>query len=179
MFRTGMEICYFATMGKILGIATFLALGKFSLRFMQPDFLYPVLRALSWCVGTVLQIPFQWVPGHGFANQGLHIVIDHSCSGSGFFMLLIAMGVWNSTIPNGWQLLKLLGWLIPLAFLLTMGVNIVRLILVLGLLIHIPSMQAHQSDLHLASGVFLFAGFLILYHMAWQSRLFSLSRKFA
>ncbi|MGL1937365.1 MAG: exosortase K [Fibrobacterales bacterium] len=149
-----------STLKKIIAIALFLSLGKFLLRYMQPDYAYFPLKVLSGILEVITRIPFYWIDSHGFQNDGLNIVIDHSCIGTGFFMLLLSLSAWYYTkklnIRPFWYIMISIG----MALLITMLSNVFRLTLLLYAIQNVPSLQQYKGLLHTGVGVVLFTGML-------------------
>lgn len=161
--------------GKIAKAALLIGLlgaGKFSLRWMRPEYarwaLVPPVRVLERALG----LEFIWVPRAGFWNQAQGILIDHSCVGSGFFLMLWVLGAWYFR----WQGLKSV-WIIGSGTLVvlvaTLGVNGLRLLAVFGLSMRWEFLSHHRAQVHTVVGVLVFASALV----AWNQFLTHLAAR--
>jgi exosortase K len=153
-----------ATLFKGLMLLTLLGAGKYSLRAMKPEYVKGILGYFAQILEATLGIPFHWVAGSGFRNDALHVVIDHSCVGSGFFMLLVALGLWHLPLGNFRRALLISPLLLLVAACTTLVVNSVRLVVVFFFFTRFPFWETRLEILHIATGVFLFATSLIAYH---------------
>ncbi len=147
-------------------IAAALAAGKFSLRYMETEYTYWPIQILTSLLSFMHDIEFDWVNNHGSVNKALHIVVDHSCIGSGFFMLILALFGWHfqSDAANRGLGYYVGYWFKALLFsvLATMLVNIFRLSFLIKSITLFPVLAEYKGEIHTYSGIALFAGSLFV-----------------
>jgi len=142
-----------------------LGLGKFALRWERPEHvrwaLAPAVSMVEFLVGR----PFAWDPGHGYRNLPLGILVDHSCAGSGFFLMAVTVCLWHFpwTAPHGrWlRLAAMLGTVVAMAVVVT-GL---RLSATLWLMEFHDVFHRHRAEVHTWVGVVFYFLSLIGVHL--------------
>ncbi|MGN1180434.1 MAG: exosortase K [Suilimivivens sp.] len=129
-----------------------------------------LLAPTAWWVKILTGIPFTYEPGMGYANHSLKYVIAPSCSGMQFMTILIAMLIFSFVHrqKNGlsWTLLS-----IPVSCLLTVFVNVLRIILSIYIPLFLTqtgfySTWLSQDRLHTIIGTAVyFTSLLVIYRL--------------
>ena len=155
------RIFYLAGAIVILGIKYFYSsAGANELRW--------ILAPTTWCVRILSGIPFYWESRVGYVSHELRYIIAPSCSGVQFMLIAFAMLVFCFVHRMGTTKRRCLWFLAsaPVAYLLTVFVNGVRIILSIYLR-NIGYGRLTPDRLHTVLGtVVFFAALLVIYHAA-------------
>ncbi len=135
-----------------------------------PD-LWLFLQPISHLVALATSSASVFIPGEGYVNNHLAIVIDKSCAGFNFFALCFVMLAFSSyrSISQGYQTLLFLPALLLLSYLFTLFVNTTRILF--SVFLHQPKLNLLASPppwLHEAEGAFVYLSFLILIYLGFQ-----------
>lgn len=150
---------------KALVLLSFLGIGKFALRWEQPEHVHWALAPAVGLVELLLRVPFVWVPGEGYQNHALRILVDHSCAGSGFFLMSLVVCLWHFPWKS-----PLRGWLVLAGMIsLSLGAAIAATGLRLATTIHLvaahPWFDLHRAQVHTWIGVAIYFGSLVAVHL--------------
>jgi exosortase K len=145
---------------KLIVLLVCLASGKYLLRFVSADVLYFLLWPTSFLVRLFTGIEFEWLPGVGFcSDQG--IVIESSCSGAGFFLLTVALGVFHLLDLPVSRAVRYVPACVMLGFAATVVFNSFRIISSMYVL---DQTLVSASMLHKSIGIVTFLIGLLLYN---------------
>ena len=154
-FPTGPELPALGLVAAAAAMALVLRQPASDLTFL----ITPVAKVLGWFEGEAYAYE-----GGGMAFRGMGIVIDRSCSGATFLIVLLtvsALLVWRSRAnahrAYAWAVVLLL-----LAYPVTLVVNSARII---GILQVQRMLGPLSSASHEALGAFLLLGFLLIFSL--------------
>jgi exosortase K len=129
-----------------------------------------ILAPTAWLVQTVFRAPFVFEQHVGYVNQDLRFAIAPSCAGVNFMIIAICTASvgFVTHMETLFAKLALLFASVALAYLATLGVNTVRIVIALLLQAHPLSIAGLSSaQIHHAEGIVVyFSSLSALYLLA-------------
>lgn len=150
-------------------LLTLLGLKAFH-RMAHTDDLLWLLAPLSLLVELYGKAQFAYVPDWGYWDEARHILVDKSCSGFNFLLILLGL-LYVTWVPaqTHWRHLFLrVIPLIGLAYLLSIVVNAGRMICILSVQDKLVSWGMNPALAHEMLGIFIFWGSLFLIYQVIQ-----------
>lgn len=141
-------------------------------REAQTDDLLFLLKPISFLVAQMTGMDFIFVPGQGYLNADSSILIDKSCSGMNYLMILwttlcFAAGSWQQK-PH--FKVVLFSFLLPLSYGLAVLANSSRIIQIIFLGKRYPnSVFLHSPMGHEMLGILVYFSLLIVFYLIFQS----------
>lgn len=137
-------------------LAAALAGAKFALREERPEHVHWALQVPVRLLEVVTGQGFGWVEHRGYLSQDGRILVDHSCAGTGFFLMAVAVVLWNASWPKERSgviaLATGLAGLIPL----TLAATSVRLVVTVGLARRWELGGSHLAWVHAVAGAMVY-----------------------
>ncbi|MBK8801447.1 MAG: exosortase K [Fibrobacteres bacterium] len=150
---------------KAVILLVLLGAGKFGLRWEQPEHVRWALVPAVSLVEALLHVPFSWVAGQGYRNADLRILVDHSCAGSGFFLMSVVLCFWHFPWKGRLRQWSKLAGMLVLAGVTTMVVTGLRLAATIFLVGAHPWFDLHRSQVHTWIGVAFYFCSLVVVHL--------------
>ncbi|MBK9578376.1 MAG: exosortase K [Fibrobacteres bacterium] len=151
---------------KAVVLLVLLGVGKFSLRWEQPEHVRWALAPAVGLVEALLHVPFSWVAGQGYRNADLRILVDHSCAGSGFFLMSVVLCFWHFPWTGGLRPWAKLSGMLVMACLVAIVVTGLRLATTIFLVGSSPWADLHRAEVHTWIGVTFYFCSLVAVHLA-------------
>ncbi|MBN1410113.1 MAG: exosortase K [Spirochaetales bacterium] len=137
-----------------------IALLKFGFAATAEENLLWILQPAAWLVAGYTGLTFNFVPGYGFYNEGQNIVINNSCAGINYLIIVMALAVFASRLYRYKTTRQVLFWpvLLLTSYLYTVFVNSVRIICALSVNLLVEG----NSLIHLCINIAICLAFLII-----------------
>ncbi|WP_425567980.1 exosortase K [Postechiella marina] len=144
---------------------TFFIGSKFAYSLANNNMISFLTKPTNAIISFITNNASSYSPKTGFYYSNLNIVIDKSCSGFNFWMLLFLLLFFSTlkfikTYKN--KLLLFLATLL-ISYLLTLFTNTSRILVSLFIT---QNTSLHYSWLHQAEGVFIYLSFLIVFYLS-------------
>lgn len=150
---------------KAVVLLSLLGAGKFCLRWERPEHVRWALAPAVGLVEALLHVPFSWVAGQGYRNADLRILVDHSCAGSGFFLMSVVICFWHFPWVGGFKPWAKLSGMLVVACLVAILVTGLRLAATIFLVGSSPWLDFHRAQVHTWIGVAFYFGSLVAVHL--------------
>ncbi len=125
--------------------------------------LKPTSRLVSLCTG----LAFVFLPGQGYYNADLHVLIAPACAGLNFFIILLASGSVLAALRV--QPARLPGWLAAIAglsYITVLLVNTLRILIALAMLqLDLSNSPISPEQAHRLEGIVIYYVCLCLFVM--------------
>lgn len=146
----------------VIAILLFIV-SKFAYSYAKNDMVTFLTKPTSKIISFITNSTAIYNPESGFYYENLNIVIDKSCSGFNFFILLYLLLFFSTIkiIQQEFYKIITIPTMLLLAYLITLFVNTSRILIS----IFIENKTALKYEwLHQAEGVFIYLSFLIIFY---------------